>query len=172
MNLSHNALHTVAQSAFLLPSLVSLDMSHNSLFEASYFMFDTSPKLKNIYLSNNSISILQGEVTICHSLLQHVFDTQSFSNIGKYFSEETFSLLSRMESLDFSHNSIMKIAADTFVGMEVGILNLAHNSLRKVPRLALKKLTRVTELVLDRNLFTSLEEGDIHNVKGSPSNKL
>ena len=81
-------------------------------------------------------------------------------------------MLSRMESLDFSHNSIMKIDADTFVGMEVGILNLAHNSLRKVPSLALKKLTKVTELVLDRNLFTSLEEGDIHNVKGSPSNKL
>ena len=77
-----------------------------------------------------------------------------------------------MESLDFSHNSIMKIDADTFVGMEVGILNLAHNSLMKVPSLALKKLTKVTELVLDRNLFTSLEEGDIHNVKGSPSNKL
>ena len=80
LNLSHNALHTVAQSAFLLPSLVSLDMSHNSLFEAAYFMFDTSPKLRNIYFSNNSISILQGEVTICHSsLLQHVFDTDKVS---------------------------------------------------------------------------------------------
>ena len=61
-------------------------------------------------------------------------------------------MLSRMESLDFSHNSIMKIDADTFVGMEVGILNLAHNSLRKVPSQALKKLTKVTELVLDCNL--------------------
>ena len=90
----------------------------------------------------------------------------SDSNIGQYFSEETFSLLSQMENLDFSHNSIMKIEDDTLAGMEVGRLNLAHNSLRKVPSQALKKLTKVTELVLDCNLFTSIEEGDIHNVKG------
>ena len=62
LNLSSNALHTVSQSSFLLPSLSSLDMSHNNLFEASYFMFDTSPKLKNIYFSNNSISILEGKM--------------------------------------------------------------------------------------------------------------
>ena len=61
LNLSHNSIHTVSPAAFSLPSLVTMDMSHNNIFEASYFMFDTSPKLKIINFSNNSISSLLGE---------------------------------------------------------------------------------------------------------------
>ena len=63
----------------------------------------------------------------------------------------------------------MKIDDNTLTGMRVNILNLSSNNIRRVPSLALRKATRVGELVLDNNLFRTLERGAIHNVKGRPS---
>ena len=82
-----------------------------------------------------------------------------------YFSDGTFSLLVNIKILDFSHNSIMGIDDNTFVGINTSCLDLSYNNFRKMPILALRKLTAVTTLVLDANLFQSLENGCIHDIK-------
>jgi len=41
----------------------------------------------------------------------------------------------------------------------------SSNNIRRVPSLALRKASRVGELVLDNNLFRTLERGAIHDVK-------
>ena len=87
-----------------------------------------------------------------------------------HFSEGTFSLLSKIELLDFSHNSIMKIDDNTLAGMDVKKLDLSHNNLRKVPTLSLQKLTKVSKLLLDDNLYRTLESHAIHRIKGRASN--
>ena len=81
----------------------------------------------------------------------------------------TFSVLSELESLDLSHNSIMKIDDDTLAGMKVSHMNLGYNKLRQVPTLALQKMTNVDTSILNNNLFQSLETGAIHQIKGRPS---
>lgn len=138
LNLSHNSLHTISSGAFVLPKLQVLDLSHNALAEAEQHLFDTSPGLNTIRFSHNKISrLLDG----------------------------TFSHLVNLPILDFSHNSIMGIEDNTLVGINTSFLDLGFNSLRKVPNLALRKLSHVTTLVLDGNLFQTLETGCIHNIK-------
>ena len=90
--------------------------------------------------------------------------------IHNHFSEGTFSLLSKIELLDFSHNSIMKIDDNTLAGMDVKKLDLSHNNLRKVPTLSLQKLTKVSKLLLDDNLYRTLESHAIYRIKGRASN--
>ena len=74
-------------------------------------------------------------------------------------------MLLNIRILDFSHNSIMGIDDNTLVGINTTFLDLGYNSFRKIPNLALRKLKSVTTLVLDGNLFHSLENGCIHDIK-------
>jgi len=138
LNLSHNQLHTIASGAFVLPALQVIDLSHNAMVEVEQHLFDTSPSLSTIKFSHNKISrLLDG----------------------------TFSHLVDIPLIDFSHNAIMGIEDNTLVGINTSFLDLGFNNLRKVPNLALRKLTLVTTLVLDGNLFRTLETGCIHNIK-------
>lgn len=138
LNLSHNQLHTIASGAFVLPALQVIDLSHNAMVEVEQHLFDTSPALSTIKFSHNKISrLLDG----------------------------TFSHLVDIPLIDFSHNAIMGIEDNTLVGINTSFLDLGFNNLRKVPNLALRKLTLVTTLVLDGNLFRTLETGCIHNIK-------
>ena len=83
----------------------------------------------------------------------------------KFFSDGMFSLLVNIRILDFSHNSLMGIDDNTLVGINTTFLDLGYNSFKKIPNLALRKLKSVTTLVLDGNLFPSLENGCIHDIK-------
>ena len=58
--LNNNNIHTVSPSSFHLPSLTTLDISHNSLSDVSDYFFDSSPQLRSINLSHNSVSSLIG----------------------------------------------------------------------------------------------------------------
>ena len=73
--------------------------------------------------------------------------------------------MENFRTLDFSHNSIMGIDDNTLVGINTSFLNLSHNNMRKIPTLAFRKLTMVTNLVLDANLFKTLESKSIHNIR-------
>ena len=77
--------------------------------------------------------------------------------ISFLFSDGTFSLLENIRIMDFSHNSIMGIDDNTLDGINTSFLDLGYNSFKKIPNLALRKLKAVTTLVLDGNLFHSLE---------------
>ena len=61
LNLSHNQIHTVSEGAFVLPSLVELDISHNAMTEAPAHLWDTSPLIDTIAFSHNRISRLLGK---------------------------------------------------------------------------------------------------------------
>ena len=61
LNLSHNHIHTVSEGAFVLPSLVELDISHNAMIEAPPHLFETSPYIDTIAFSHNRISRLLGK---------------------------------------------------------------------------------------------------------------
>ena len=71
--------------------------------------------------------------------------------------------------MDFSHNSIMKIDDNTLAGLKVSNMDLGHNNLKKVPTLALQKMSHISKLSMDHNLFYSLEEKSIYQIKGRPS---
>ena len=64
LNLSHNQIHTISESALVLPSLLELDLSYNQISEAVPHLFDTSPNLDIIRFSHNRLSRLLGNYTI------------------------------------------------------------------------------------------------------------
>ena len=129
LNLSGNGLHTVSTSAFALPALESLDLSRNALPSAGVHLFETSPKLSEINLGSNGMSRLN---------------------------DGTFGHLTKLAILDLSHNSLMRIEDNVFVGMNISHLDLGYNNLRKIPSLPLRKLTAVRTLVLDGNPMHTL----------------
>lgn len=138
LNISSNAIHTVASAAFNLPSLQTLDVSHNHLEEAHLHFFETSPHLSEIDLSHNRISRLN---------------------------DGLFGLLTQLSILDISHNQLMKIEDNVLVGMNISHLDLGFNSLRKIPDLPLRKLTASKTLILDGNQFTVLEPFSLHDFR-------
>ena len=87
-------------------------------------MFETSPKLSEVNLASNTISRLN---------------------------DGTFGHLTSLSLLDLSHNSLMRIEDNVFVGMNISHLDLGYNNLRKMPSLPLRKLTAARTLILDGN---------------------
>jgi hypothetical protein len=51
-----------------------------------------------------------------------------------------------MMILDFSHNFLMDIEENVLIGMNITVLNLAHNAFRRLPTSALRKLAQVLVL--------------------------
>jgi Leucine-rich repeat (LRR) protein len=100
-------------------------------------LFETSPKLVDIILSHNGISRLN---------------------------DGTFGVLTHLDLLDLSHNSLMKLEDNVFVGMNITHLDLGFNSLRRVPGVSLRKLTAAKTVVLDGNLFFTLDEGSLNRI--------
>jgi hypothetical protein len=50
------------------------------------------------------------------------------------------------------------------VGMNISNLDLGFNSLRKVPSTSLRKLTAAKTIVLDGNVFPTLEDGSLARI--------
>ena len=72
--------------------------------------------------------------------------------------------MTHLDLLDLSHNSLMKLEDNVFVGMNITHLDLGFNSLRKVPGSSLRKLTAAKTIVLDGNLFYTLEDGALNRI--------
>ena len=81
------------------------------------------------------------------------------------FLDGAFSLLEDFRVLDFSHNSIMGIDENTLVGINTSHIDLGYNNFRKMPNMAFRKLKMVTNLILDGNLFQTLETGCLHSIR-------
>jgi Leucine-rich repeat (LRR) protein len=92
-------------------------------------LFETSPKLSEVNLASNAFSRLN---------------------------DGTFGHLTSLNLLDLSHNSLMRIEDNVFVGMNISHLDLGFNNLRKTPSLPLRKLTAARTLILDGNPLQTL----------------
>ena len=73
------------------------------------------------------------------------------SNAISRLNDGTFGHLTSLSLLDLSHNSLMRIEDNVFVGMNISHLDLGYNNLRKMPSLPLRKLTAARTLILDGN---------------------
>ena len=76
-----------------------------------------------------------------------------------HFSDGSFSRVQDLTILDFNHNFLMDIEENVLTGINITVLNLAHNAFRRLPAAALRKLAAVTTLVLDGALMPVLEAG-------------
>ena len=54
--------------------------------------------------------------------------------------------------------------AFNIIGMNLTLVNLGYNKLKKMPSAALRNTRVIGHLILDGNIFTKLETGAIHNV--------
>ena len=103
---------------------LKLSNSHHLVQLLGVHLFETSPKLSEVNLASNTISRLN---------------------------DGTFGHLTSLSLLDLSHNSLMRIEDNVFVGMNISHLDLSYNNLRKMPSLPLRKLTAARTLILDGN---------------------
>jgi len=135
LNLSNNGLHSVALSALRLRMLHVLDLRHNKLTSLKLHPADL-PELQDLLLSENALSVVPG----------YVFP-------------------SNLRVLDLSRNKIVRLEEGAFDGVNISVLlDLGHNSLRRVPNSALKRLSGVGSLVLDGNPLQTLVTGSVTGV--------
>ena len=180
----------------LLPALTSLDLSHNNLYAVSPHILQSSPLLRIINLSHNSISAIRG-------------DTANSYGSMLYFSlvpDGTFPQLGEVEVLDLSYNQIIKLEEESLAGLRLNLLDFSANLMRRLPSQALRnrvehsigpespratyyymtmclcesrtctvshstprKLGGVSRLRLDDNQFVSVESGDLSGISGNLS---
>ena len=88
----------------------------------------------------------------------------SYNGISR-LNEGTFGMLTHLSVLDLSHNSLLIVESNAFVGMNITHLDIGYNSLRQPPTLPLRKLEFTKTLILDSNQFVMLEEGSISSIR-------
>ncbi len=137
LNLSGNAIHTVAPSAVVLPALQTLDLSDNALEEVWRHLFEWSPSLSEVALAGNRLSSLD---------------------------DGALATVLSLSLLDLSRNQLMRVEAGALAGVNVTHLDLSDNALRRVPAAALARAAAVRTLLLDGNHFRSLDRGSLADV--------
>lgn len=137
LNLSSNL---ISQWQFIqnitVPRLISLDLQHNRLDTLTEEAFSSLPQMREIHLQHNKLN------TVALSALNNATNLRyvdlSYNVIIRLFSElnsqSDTNNLSRVETLDLSHNMLNELSQwEWFSLLEVGLLNLSFNSLTNIP---------------------------------------
>ncbi|KAM9409703.1 leucine-rich repeats and immunoglobulin-like domains protein 1 [Pholidichthys leucotaenia] len=177
--LHHNKIRTIdGRRTRELASLETLDLSNNDITELQRQGFPAGLQIKDLYLSNNKISVLElGALDHLGSTLQvlrlsrnritqipiKAFQlpklTQLELNRNRIRQVEglTFQGLSSLEVLKLQRNSISKLTDGAFWGLaKMKVLHLDYNSLTEVNSGSLYGLTSLQQLFLSNNSIASI----------------
>lgn len=133
INLSHNNISSLEYKSFqALGNITELDLSHNQLSTVKSFVFEecdcTVFKLNHNLISNLSNIDIFANLTGLRMLnLSHNFITEINR---KHF---TTKKLYELDTIDLSYNNISELSGSVFEKfLSVRLINLTHNSLRKI----------------------------------------
>ncbi|XP_055299406.1 toll-like receptor 7 [Sitodiplosis mosellana] len=152
---SRNAINQVDPLAFMgANNLKSLDLSHNNINQVDSKVFST-PKLSELNLSNNNLSIFEEHTFDNITELKHL--NLSFNPIGD-LKIEIFTYLTNLETLDLKNTGIASIQLGTFSHQQkLTLLDLSENKLQKLDfNHFLPVLPDLRSLNLDGNQLTNL----------------
>lgn len=145
-------------------SLISLDVSHNSIRNLTHYQFKDYNKLISLNLSNNQINDLPRSVfNNCHSL-QFLNISHNHLHVIPF---QVFSPLQLLHVLDLSHNSLEALLDHFFkLNRQVQILLLNDNRIFKLTSNALADLADLKKLDLSNNALSAISKGLFDSLNG------
>uniref|UniRef100_A0AAQ4PNU9 Leucine rich repeats and immunoglobulin like domains 1 n=1 Tax=Gasterosteus aculeatus aculeatus TaxID=481459 RepID=A0AAQ4PNU9_GASAC len=145
-----------------LSSVETLDLSNNDLTELRGHCFPAGLQIRDLYLSNNKISVLElGALDHLGSTLQVL--RLSRNRIGQ-IPVKAFQL-PRLTQLELNRNRIRQVEGLTFQGLSsLEVLKLQRNSITKLTDGAFWDLAKMKVLHLDYNSLSEVNSGSLYGL--------
>ncbi|XP_059184547.1 LOW QUALITY PROTEIN: leucine-rich repeats and immunoglobulin-like domains protein 1 [Centropristis striata] len=161
--LHHNKIRVIdGRRTRELASVETLDLSNNDITELRGHSFPAGLQIRDLYLSNNKISVLElGALDHLGSTLQVLrLSRNRISQIPvKAFQ------LPRLTQLELNRNRIRQVEGLTFQGLSsLEVLKLQRNSISKLTDGAFWDLAKMKVLHLDYNSLTEVNSGSLYGL--------
>ncbi|XP_028261221.1 leucine-rich repeats and immunoglobulin-like domains protein 1 [Parambassis ranga] len=161
--LHHNKIRSIdGRRTRELVSVETLDLSNNDITELRGHCFPAGLQVRDLYLSNNKISVLElGALDHLGSTLQVLrLSRNRISQIPvKAFQ------LPRLTQLELNRNRIRQVEGLTFQGLSsLEVLKLQRNSISKLTDGAFWDLAKMKVLHLDYNSLTEVNSGSLYGL--------
>ncbi|KAK3103751.1 hypothetical protein FSP39_021631 [Pinctada imbricata] len=166
----YGGLTMIPQALQILDIRHSLDLSKNSISELSFVGTKFPADLKELFLTDNQISVI-------HSYSLHKLSGLEVLDLGKnkitIWPEDTFTMLRNLRVLDLSYNQIRNIPVDTFDGLEhLEKLKFGHNFIYTIPEGMLGGLPSLQSLSLENNRIWKIPENVVDEFQNIAEIKL
>ncbi|XP_029991238.1 leucine-rich repeats and immunoglobulin-like domains protein 1 isoform X2 [Sphaeramia orbicularis] len=161
--LHHNKIRTIdGRRTRELVSVETLDLSNNDITELRGHCFPAGLQIRDLYLSNNKISVLElGALDHLGSTLQVLRLSRNRIN---QIPVRAFQL-PRLTQLELNRNRIRQVEGLTFQGLSsLEVLKLQRNSISKLTDGAFWDLAKMKVLHLDYNSLTEVNSGSLYGL--------
>ncbi|XP_071349627.1 leucine-rich repeats and immunoglobulin-like domains protein 1 [Trachinotus anak] len=161
--LHHNKIRSVdGRRTRELVSVETLDLSNNDITELRGHCFTAGLQVRDLYLSNNKISVLE------LGALDHLGSTLQVLRLSRnrisQIPVRAFQL-PRLTQLELNRNRIRQVEGLTFQGLSsLEVLKLQRNSISKLTDGAFWDLAKMKVLHLDYNSLTEVNSGSLYGL--------
>uniref|UniRef100_A0AAQ5YLM8 Ig-like domain-containing protein n=1 Tax=Amphiprion ocellaris TaxID=80972 RepID=A0AAQ5YLM8_AMPOC len=161
--LHHNKIRSIdGRRTRELLSVETLDLSNNDITELRGQCFPAGLQIRDLYLGNNKISVLEV------SALDHLGSTLQVLRLSRnrisQIPVKAFQL-PRLTQLELNRNRIRQVEGLTFQGLSsLEVLKLQRNSISKLTDGAFWDLAKMKVLHLDYNSLTEVNSGSLYGL--------
>ncbi|XP_070703248.1 leucine-rich repeats and immunoglobulin-like domains protein 1 [Pempheris klunzingeri] len=161
--LHHNKIRSIdGRRTRELVSVETLDLSNNDITELRGHCFPAGLQIRDLYLSNNKINVLELGV------LDHLGSTLQVLRLSRnrisQIPVRAFQL-PRLTQLELNRNRIRQVEGLTFQGLSsLEVLKLQRNSISKLTDGAFWDLAKMKVLHLDYNSLTEVNSGSLYGL--------
>ncbi|GAA6222311.1 leucine-rich repeats and immunoglobulin-like domains protein 1 [Lates japonicus] len=161
--LHHNKIRSIdGRRTRELVSVETLDLSNNDITELRGHCFPAGLQIRDLYLSNNKISVLE------LGALDHLGSTLQVLRLSRnrisQIPVRAFQL-PRLTQLELNRNRIRQVEGLTFQGLSsLEVLKLQRNSISKLTDGAFWDLAKMKVLHLDYNSLTEVNSGSLYGL--------
>uniref|UniRef100_A0A8C9XRY2 Leucine rich repeats and immunoglobulin like domains 1 n=1 Tax=Sander lucioperca TaxID=283035 RepID=A0A8C9XRY2_SANLU len=161
--LHHNKLRSIdGRRTRELASVETLDLSNNGITELRGQCFPAGLQIRDLYLSNNKISVLE------LGALDHLGSTLQVLRLSRnrisQIPVRAFQL-PKLTQLELNRNRIRQVEGLTFQGLSsLEVLKLQRNSINKLTDGAFWDLAKMKVLHLDYNSLTEVNSGSLYGL--------
>ena len=150
---SNNLVGSLPTSIYSLPSLISVDVSHNADLTVTFTGIGNARSLEVLVLSSTKVNSIEGLIDAAESLQElHISDIGGFA--GKSFPDDIFKLTNlRQLSMDYN-NAAGTLSDEVGKLSKLVIFSAANNAVSGTLPTSIEKLTDLTSLRLTTNHFT------------------
>uniref|UniRef100_A0A665TNI6 Ig-like domain-containing protein n=1 Tax=Echeneis naucrates TaxID=173247 RepID=A0A665TNI6_ECHNA len=161
--LHHNKIRSIdGRRTRELVSVETLDLSNNDITELRGHCFTAGLQIRDLYLSNNKISVLE------FGALDHLGSTLQVLRLSRnrisQIPVKAFQL-PKLTQLELNRNRIRQVEGLTFQGLSsLEVLKLQRNSISKLTDGAFWDLAKMKVLHLDYNSLTEVNSGSLYGL--------
>lgn len=189
LDLSENVISSLTKERLSSDTLEFLHLEHNEIRHFNLDSLSNLPKLKELYITQNNISILDASY---NNISKVELDAENLNIESPRWENPFFVRLywEKVEQLSLSHNAIETFYLNWFLSASIGIqelnldhnqlteimpgaflalkelfvLDLSHNQIKTVHKMAFRGLYKLSTLNLAHNCILSLEAGTFNGM--------